>query len=128
MCETHDHSHEHDHLKPHDVGHPHDHPTGFDRRTLLKMAGAGLGGILLASCGSDVRTSTTTSNTTIVDSGTLAGFDAFADTVKAFTQGDMWMVESNGMPAHNMMVGITSWQQQFRFHSLTTGQMPGSFR
>ena len=26
--------------------------------------------------------------------------------------GEYWLVESNGMPAHNMMVGITSWQQQ----------------
>ena len=132
MCESHGHSHAQDHFHPHGNGHPHDHPTGFDRRTLLKMAGAGLGGILLASCGSGTKTSTIITNSTssilggttttgnvvassstIADSGTLAGFDAFADTVKAFTQGDMWMVESNGMPAHNMMVGITSWQQQF---------------
>lgn len=40
------------------------------------------------------------------------GFEAFAATVKAFTKGDVWLVESDGMPAHNMMVGITSWQQQ----------------
>ena len=33
-------------------------------------------------------------------------------TVKVITSGDYWLVESNGMPAHNMMVGITSWQQQ----------------
>ena len=42
----------------------------------------------------------------------LAGFDAFADTVKAFTSGDVWLVECNGIPAHQMMVGITNWQQQ----------------
>jgi len=29
-----------------------------------------------------------------------------------FASGDYWQVESNGLPAHNMMVGITSWQQQ----------------
>jgi hypothetical protein len=43
---------------------------------------------------------------------TLAGFDAFASTVRVIAAGDYWLVESNGMPAHNMMVGITSWQQQ----------------
>jgi hypothetical protein len=43
---------------------------------------------------------------------TLAGFDAFASTVKVIASGEYWLVESNGMPTHNMMVGITSWQQQ----------------
>ena len=42
----------------------------------------------------------------------LNGFDAFADSVKTLTTGDLWLVESNGLPAHQMMVGITSWQQQ----------------
>jgi len=32
--------------------------------------------------------------------------------VSVLRQGDWWLVESTGMPAHNMMVGITSWQQQ----------------
>ncbi len=41
-----------------------------------------------------------------------AGFAAFADTVTAFADGDVWLVESNGMPAHPKMVGITNWQQQ----------------
>jgi hypothetical protein len=43
---------------------------------------------------------------------TLPGFDEFASTVKVFASGDYWQIESNGLPAHNMMVGITSWQQQ----------------
>jgi hypothetical protein len=34
-------------------------------------------------------------------------------TVKAFTSGDVWLIESNGLATHQMMVGITSWQQQF---------------
>lgn len=42
----------------------------------------------------------------------LAGFDMFADTVKVTRGGSWWLVESNGLPAHNMMVGIRSWQQQ----------------
>ena len=36
----------------------------------------------------------------------------FADTVRVTGDGDWWLVESNGLPSHNMMVGITSWQQQ----------------
>ncbi|GAB2756455.1 hypothetical protein GCM10027020_05720 [Nocardioides salsibiostraticola] len=42
----------------------------------------------------------------------LDGFDAFADSVRTFTTGDLWLVESDGLPSHPMMVGITSWQQQ----------------
>jgi hypothetical protein len=42
----------------------------------------------------------------------LAGFDEFAATVSVVREGKWWLVESNGLPAHNMMVGITSWQQQ----------------
>ena len=36
----------------------------------------------------------------------------FADTVGISNDGTWWLVESNGIPSHNMMVGITSWQQQ----------------
>ena len=56
------------------------------------------------------RASTTTS--TVASGGALAGFEEFADTVKVVRDGSWWLVESNGLPAHNMMVGITSWQQQ----------------
>ena len=42
----------------------------------------------------------------------LSGFDQFADTVAVARDGSWWLVESNGLPAHSMMVGITSWQQQ----------------
>jgi hypothetical protein len=41
-----------------------------------------------------------------------SGFDEFASTVKVMQEGDWWLVESNGLPAHGMMRGITSWQQQ----------------
>jgi hypothetical protein len=64
-------------------------------------------------------TATTTTATAAIDTTstiasltTLPGFDEFADTVKVVASGDYWLVESNGLPAHNMMVGITSWQQQ----------------
>ena len=36
-------------------------------------------------------------------------------------RGELWLVESNGMPSHNMMVGITSWQQQVPLPQPYTG-------
>lgn len=54
----------------------------------------------------------TTTSSAVSALNTLPGFDEFASTVKVFTSGDYWQIESNGLPAHNMMVGITSWQQQ----------------
>jgi GNAT superfamily N-acetyltransferase len=42
----------------------------------------------------------------------LPGFTAFANSVKVFRSGKYYMVESNGIPDHQMMVGIKAWQQQ----------------
>lgn len=39
-------------------------------------------------------------------------FGAFAPAVRVRTDGTWLVVESNGLPAHGMMVGITAWQQQ----------------
>ena len=121
--------HHHPHSHPHRHEHPnHDHlhlSEPVDRRTLLRSGAVGLGAMLLAACGtsgSDSGRGTSASTSTGVDStvavsdvagdDALAGFDAFADTVTAFSDGDWWLVESNGLPAHQMMVGITNWQQQ----------------
>ncbi len=41
-----------------------------------------------------------------------SAFQPFAPKVKTRTDGQFFYVESDGMPAHNMMVGITAWQQQ----------------
>lgn len=111
----------------------------MNRRSALRIGGLGLGGILLAACSpsrsasttsaaesvpismaTEVVASTTTMaaggatdvSTTIASLTTLPGFDEFASTVKVIASGDYWLVESNGMPAHNVMVGIKSWQQQ----------------
>lgn len=54
----------------------------------------------------------TTPGTASATTEVPAGFEAFAETVTAFTSGDVWMIESNGIPSHQMMVGITNWQQQ----------------
>lgn len=128
------------HEHPHE--HPHHHEHVLDRRSALRLGGLGIGGLLLAACApsksaiSSTSTELVASSTTIADVGTtiasstsgvadptttssavsalntLPGFDEFASTVKVFASGDYWQIESNGLPAHNMMVGITSWQQQ----------------
>ncbi len=114
--------------------HPHHHAHisgSLDRRALLQSGAFGLGVMLLAACSSGDSQSSSPSATTspsppAVPSGAtdevdltagateaaLAGFAAFAGSVKTFTTGDLWLVESNGLPEHQMMVGITSWQQQ----------------
>lgn len=137
---SHDHHHSHrDPDHPHHV-HPHIGPV-VDRRAALRTGALGLGAMLLAACASNASesmngTSTSTGETEAEDSTTttgaaspsdattddsLAGFDDFAETVRAFTSGDVWMVECNGMPAHQMMTGITSWQQQFPVPQPYTG-------
>lgn len=40
------------------------------------------------------------------------GFDAFPDLVSTRRDSSILYVESRGLPSHNMMVGITSWQRQ----------------
>lgn len=42
----------------------------------------------------------------------LPGFTKFADSVKVSKSGNYYLVESSGLPAHPMMIGIKSWQQQ----------------
>ena len=42
----------------------------------------------------------------------LASFTPFAPKVKTRWDERFFYVESDGLPAHNMMVGITAWQQQ----------------
>ena len=39
-------------------------------------------------------------------------FQPFAPKVRTRVDGQFFYVESDGMPAHNLMVGITAWQQQ----------------
>jgi hypothetical protein len=50
-----------------------------------------------------------------------APFDAFAPKVGVRWDEKFLFVESNGIPAHNMMVGITAWQQQVPLPQNYTG-------
>ena len=99
------------------AAHHHDHP--LDRRFVVRQGAIGLGALLLAACTPDAApTSSAPATTTAATSSGAtptalpAGFAEFASTVKVLADGDYWLAESSGMPAHGMMVGITSWQQQ----------------
>ena len=48
-------------------------------------------------------------------------FKAFADKVKIRRDADFFYVESDGMPSHQMMVGITAWQRQIPLPQPYTG-------
>ena len=48
-------------------------------------------------------------------------FDSFAPAVKTRWDKKFLFIESNGLPAHNMMVGITNWQQQVPIAQEYTG-------
>lgn len=53
--------------------------------------------------------------------GQTAAFDKFAPAVNVRWDERWLYVESNGVPAHNMMVGITAWQQQVPLPQSYTG-------
>ena len=53
--------------------------------------------------------------------GPAAAFAPFAPTVRTRVVGDTLLVESDGLPAHGMMVGITAWQQQVPLPQPYTG-------
>ena len=73
------------------------------RRELLKGALLASGFIVLSQLELDLANAA---------SATLPGFSAFAKSVKVTKNSKYYLVESNGLPAHPLMTGITSWQQQ----------------
>jgi hypothetical protein len=86
----------------------HDHEIShlreIDRRKFLQISTAFSTLGILSTLGiSNSEAATTT---------TLPGFSAFNKSVKVFRSGNYYLVESNGLPNHSMMVGIKSWQQQ----------------
>jgi len=89
-------------LEHHD-GHEIRHLSKLNRRSLLKGIGLGIG---LATLGDFVAYAATT------QAVKLPGFSAFASTVKVTKGAKYYLIESNGIPAHQMMVGIKSWQEQ----------------
>ena len=87
--------------------HDHDisYPTELRRRELLATAAATIGaGFLFGKF--------STGTAWALPIAKLPGFSAFASSVRVFRSGKYYLVESSGIPAHGMMVGIESWQQQ----------------
>lgn len=79
------------------------HLTEIDRRNLLRGAGLTAGMLFL----NNIEFPATAANTV-----SLPGFAAFAKSVKITKSAKYYLVESTGLPAHPMMTGIVSWQQQ----------------
>lgn len=100
------------------------------RRDFLRLSAYGFGSAFLAACGyrpgdmpSPLNPTATPALTPAVISQALSelGFEAFADKVIVHQDDNYLYIESNGMPNHNMMVGITSWQQQVPLPQPYTG-------
>ena len=74
----------------------------INRRSLLLSAGLGIGLSMIEGL---------TANA-VAKGVNLPGFSAFSDSVKVYKNSKYYLIESNGIPTHTMMVGIKSWQQQ----------------
>ena len=81
------------------------HIRDVDRRRFLQLSGLATGLVLANSIIS-------LESAAALPTAKLPGFTAFAKSVKVFKGDKYYLVESNGIPAHQMMVGIKSWQQQ----------------
>ncbi len=89
------------------MSHDHEitHLDKIGRRRLLQISAIAVGGIALNS----LLPKTLSEAATVAK---LPGFSAFAKSVKVFRSGKYYLIESNGIPDHQMMVGIKAWQQQ----------------
>lgn len=82
------------------------HLSEFNRRKFLKVVGATTGIAFLGNL-IDIK------DVSAANSGsTLPGFSKFSNTVRVTRGAKYYLVESSGLPAHPMMIGIKSWQQQ----------------
>lgn len=73
---------------------------------LLLFVGGGF--LLFTSAGKATKAAAAATNPAFLDSA----FTPFKPSVHTRWDNNYFYVESNGIPDHNMMVGITSWQQQ----------------
>ena len=112
----------------------------LSRRDFLRLSALGLGSALITACGIDEalltpeptavppHTPLSPTQAPLLPTATSAseilhgmGFDAFAGKVKTYQDEQYLYVESDGMPGHPMMIGITSWQQQVPLPQFYTG-------
>jgi hypothetical protein len=89
------------------MNHEHEvrHLSDLDRREFLQLSSLATG-LVFANSILSIQSASA------LPSAKLPGFTAFAKSVKVFKGEKYYLVESNGMPSHQMMVGIKSWQQQ----------------
>ena len=89
------------------LNHDHEinHLDEVGRRKFLQLSAIALGAGTLNALISQTKAE----SATLVK---LPGFSGFAKSVKVFRSGKYYMVESSGLPDHQMMVGIKAWQQQ----------------
>ena len=81
------------------------HLNDIERRKILKLGVLALGVTTLGVFVGETKASGATV-------AKLPGFTSFSNSVKVFRSGKYYLVESNGIPDHQMMVGIKAWQQQ----------------
>jgi len=79
------------------------HLTEIERRSFLKASAITMGALFLNSFEAFEADAAAI---------TLPGFAAFSKSVKITKNSKYYLIESDGMPNHPMMVGIVSWQQQ----------------
>ena len=89
----------------HQDSHQVKHLSELDRRRFLKASGVATGLALLSGLLEIGQANAATSVS-------LPGFAAFSKSVKITKNSKYYLVESSGIPDHQMMVGIKSWQQQ----------------
>ena len=86
------------------------------RRDFLQLSAYGFGAVLLSACGvtedRKIIRQPNLTPTVVTQALKELGFASFANQLKTHQDGQYLYVESNGMPAHPMMIGIKSWQQQ----------------
>jgi hypothetical protein len=85
--------------------HPIRHLSDLERRKFLKVSALSI----LLSLSTPRNLIFRASASTLIK---LPGFSAFAASVKVFKDGKYYLIESDGLPDHQMMVGIKAWQQQ----------------
>ena len=82
----------------------------------LTVICAGVGAFLFACKTTETVVSPNSNTSTIITKTDPAFIEAvyspFKNSVKTRYDNTYFYIESNGIPTHNMMVGITSWQQQ----------------
>ena len=81
------------------------HVNEYDRRKFLKISGIAAGlGLVNSIASHEISFAYPVAK--------LPGFSAFSKSVRVLKSEKYYLVESDGIPSHQMMVGIRSWQQQ----------------